>query len=167
METGLEMTDSSQADLGYVVQFQSIELGRLVRDNKRLNERIDHLLDDIRGLRELQRRDQQLREKEQSLREKDQTQRHEAQESMRELIEMAFILPKQPGLQAPATAKRKANAKTDSAPKLAAIHAGEAPRPEALEMQQPLFSERYRNAGGDGASQAAWPEIPAFLRRTN
>lgn len=159
------MTDSSQADLEYVVQFQSIELGRLVRDNKRLNERIDHLLGDIRGLRELQRREQLLRENEQSLREKDQTLRQEAQASMKEMIEMAFILPKQPGLQAPA--KMKAPAKTDSAPKIAAIHRGAAPKPVPRETQQPLFSERYRNVGGAGTSQAAWPEIPEFLRRTN
>ncbi len=160
------MTDNTHADLGYVVQFQSIELGRLVRDNKRLNERIDHLLDDIRALRELQHREQKLREREQSLREKDQAQRQEAQESMREMIEMAFILPKKVQGQAPANmeAGSKSKSRTESAPELAAIHRGEQTKPALAAVQQPLFSERYRNVG---ASQAAWPEIPAFLRRTN
>jgi len=170
------MTDTTQTDLGSVVQFQSIELSRLVRDNKRLNERVDLLLDDIRALRELQRRDQRLRAKELLLREKDQVLHQGAQESIREMIEMAFILPKQSPLTAPvkAAAKKKAKTKTksaakktESAPELAAIHRNEGPETVPPVVKEPLFAERYRQAGKNGSGQAAWPEIPSFLRRTS
>ncbi len=168
------MTDTSQTDLGSVVQFQSIELSRLVRDNKRLNERVDLLLDDIRALRELQRRDQRLRAKELSLREKDQTLHQGAQESIREMIEMAFILPKQSPLTAPvkvaATKKTKMKSvakQTGSASELAAIHRNEGPETVPPVVKEPLFAERYRQAGNNGTGQAAWPEIPSFLRRTS
>ena len=161
------MTTNNQADVGSVVQFQSIELSRLVKDNKRLNDRIDQLLDDIRGLRELQRRDQRLRAKELALREKDQALHQTAQESIRDMIDMAFILPKQPQLKAPASPSTKttAKAKTEAAPELAAIHRSEAPD-EVPAVQKTLFSERYRPTGKNGDGQAAWPEIPEFLRRT-
>ena len=164
------MTDTSQTDLGSVIQFQSIELGRLVRDNKRLNERVDRLLDDIRALRELQRRDQRLRAKELSLREKDQALHLGAQDSIREMIEMAFILPKKSQFQAPAKIAKKVKStaeKTEAAAKLAAIHRDEEPESVPPVVKEPLFSERYRQAGRDGAHQAGWPEIPSFLRRTS
>ncbi|MHA1567437.1 MAG: hypothetical protein ACTSX7_19170, partial [Alphaproteobacteria bacterium] len=106
------------------------------------------------------------------LREKDQILHQGAQESIREMIEMAFILPKQPRLKAPAKIVAKEKTKTslkkaESAPKLAAIHRNEGPDPVPPVVKEPLFSERYRQVGSDGAARAAWPEIPSFLRRTS
>jgi len=54
--------------LPVVVEFQKMELTRLLRDNERLNARLDQLMDEIRHLRDMQQREQVLRQQEQSLR---------------------------------------------------------------------------------------------------
>jgi hypothetical protein len=54
--------------LPVVVEFQKMELTRLLRDNERLNARLDQLMDEIRHLRDMQQREQVLRQQEQGLR---------------------------------------------------------------------------------------------------
>jgi hypothetical protein len=55
--------------LSVVVEFQKVELDRLLKDNRRLNERLDRLGEEIRHFREMQQREQILRQQEQNLRE--------------------------------------------------------------------------------------------------
>lgn len=55
--------------LSVVVEFQKVELDRLLKDNRRLNERLDHLGEEARHFREMQQREQILRQQEQKLRE--------------------------------------------------------------------------------------------------
>ncbi len=54
--------------LPVVVEFQKIELSRLLRDNARLNQRLDQIMDEFRHLREMQQREQVLRQQDQALR---------------------------------------------------------------------------------------------------
>ena len=63
-------TDRMPADgaLPVVVEFQKLELTRLLRENERLNTRLDQLFDEIRHLRDMQQREQVLRQQEQVLR---------------------------------------------------------------------------------------------------
>jgi len=56
------------ASLPIVVEFQKLELTRLLKDNERLNARLDQLMDEIRHLRDMQQREQVLRQQEQALR---------------------------------------------------------------------------------------------------
>ncbi len=58
--------------LPLVVEFQKVELSRLLRDNSRLNQRLDQLIDELRHLREMQQREQVLRQQEQALRQRTQ-----------------------------------------------------------------------------------------------
>jgi hypothetical protein len=55
-----------------VVEFQKVELTRLLRDNSRLNQRFDQLMEELRHLREMQQREQVLRQQDQALRQQDQ-----------------------------------------------------------------------------------------------
>ena len=54
--------------LPLVVEFQKVELSRLLRDNARLNQRFDRLMEELRHLREMQQREQVLRQRDQALR---------------------------------------------------------------------------------------------------
>ncbi len=56
--------------LPLVVEFQKVELSRLLRDNSRLNRRFDQLMDELRHLREMQQREQVLRQQDQALRQR-------------------------------------------------------------------------------------------------
>jgi TolA-binding protein len=58
--------------LPVIIEFQKIELTRLLRDNTRLNQRLDQLMDEIRYLREMQQREQVLRQQDQALRQQTQ-----------------------------------------------------------------------------------------------
>ncbi len=58
--------------LPVIVEFQKIELTRLLRDNTRLNRRLDQLMDEIRQLHEMQQREQVLRQQDQALRQQTQ-----------------------------------------------------------------------------------------------
>jgi len=58
--------------LPVVVEFQKMELTRLLRENERLNARLDQLFDEIRHLRDMQQREQILRQQEQALRRQNQ-----------------------------------------------------------------------------------------------
>jgi len=60
-------------DLGVVVEFQKIELDRVLRENERLNRRVEELLEELRHLREVQQREQILRQQDQTLRAQAQT----------------------------------------------------------------------------------------------
>ena len=51
-----------------VIEFQKVELTRLLKENGRLNQRFDRLMDELGHLRELQQREQVLRQQEQGLR---------------------------------------------------------------------------------------------------
>ncbi len=55
-----------------IVEFQKVELTRLLRDNTRLNQRLDQLMDEIRHLHEMQQREQVLRQQDQALRQQTQ-----------------------------------------------------------------------------------------------
>ena len=54
--------------LPVVVEFQKLELTRLLRENERLNTRLDQLFEETRRLRDMQQREQVLRQQEQTLR---------------------------------------------------------------------------------------------------
>ncbi len=58
--------------LPVIVEFQKVELTRLLRDNTRLNQRLDQLMDEIGHLREMQQREQVLRQQDQALRQQTQ-----------------------------------------------------------------------------------------------
>ena len=58
----------ADSTLPVVVEFQKMELTRLLRENERLNSRLDQLMDEIRHLRDMQQREQVLRQQEQGLR---------------------------------------------------------------------------------------------------
>ena len=51
-----------------VIEFQKVELTRLLKENGRLNRRFDRLMDELGHLREMQQREQVLRQQEQGLR---------------------------------------------------------------------------------------------------
>ncbi len=59
--------------LPVIVEFQKLELDRLLRDNTRLNHRLDQLIDELVHLREMQQREQVLRQQDQALRQQIQT----------------------------------------------------------------------------------------------
>ncbi|MHA1600676.1 MAG: hypothetical protein ACTSW2_07600 [Alphaproteobacteria bacterium] len=67
-------TDGAPVDgtLPVVVEFQKLELTRLLRENERLNSRLDQLFDEIRHLRDMQQREQVLRQQEQAMRRQNQ-----------------------------------------------------------------------------------------------
>ncbi len=58
--------------LPVIVEFQKIELTRLLRDNTRLNQRLDQLMDEVHHLIEMQQREQVLRQQDQALRQQTQ-----------------------------------------------------------------------------------------------
>jgi hypothetical protein len=59
---------NSQQSLAVVVEFQKVELDRLLRDNERLNRRLDQQSQDSRKILEMLQREQVLRQQEQGLR---------------------------------------------------------------------------------------------------
>jgi hypothetical protein len=65
---GVEPDSLPEQSLPVIVEFQKVELNRLLRDNTRLNRRLDQLMDEIRHLREMQQREQVLRQQDQVLR---------------------------------------------------------------------------------------------------
>ncbi len=65
--------DVAQRAWPVVVEFQKVELDRLLRENRRLNQRLDQLMEEMRHLREMQQREQVLRQQEQGLRQQLQT----------------------------------------------------------------------------------------------
>ncbi len=139
-------TDLAKVDLEAVVEIQTVELERLLRDNKRLNRRIDYLIEEVGGLRKLQAREQDLREKEHSLRERDHALHQEAQESMLGLVERAMILP----------SKRETGDTGSKA--LAEIHRD---APQDIDS----LRARYTDPQAQQQEDVAWPDIPTFLRR--
>lgn len=73
------MTGRTSQELELIIELQAIELKRHVRDNQRLNQRVDRLLDEVAGLQQMQRQEQILREKEQAL-------RHQTQKTINDLL---------------------------------------------------------------------------------
>jgi hypothetical protein len=123
-ENGTPVDDT----LPVVVEFQKMELTRLLRENERLNTRLDQLFDEIRHLRDMQQREQVLRQQEQALR--------------RQHQETLDRLTSRPALPPPSIAP--------SAP------AAEPPPPENTEQQPELVLTRTvvakdRTAKGFGA----------------
>ena len=55
------MTPANTSDLRAVVEFQAIELRRLIKDNERLNRRVDRLIDELAAHRALQGQEMTLR----------------------------------------------------------------------------------------------------------
>jgi hypothetical protein len=64
--------EPGEPSLPLVVEFQKVELSRLLRDNSRLNRRLDQFMDEMRHLREIQQREQVLRQQDQALRQRTQ-----------------------------------------------------------------------------------------------
>ncbi len=64
--------EPGEPSLPLVVEFQKVELSRLLRDNARLNQRLDQLMDELRHLREMQQREQVLRQQDQAQRQRTQ-----------------------------------------------------------------------------------------------
>ncbi len=64
--------EPGEPSLPLVVEFQKVELNRLLRDNSRLNQRLDQFMDEMRHLREMQQREQVLRQQDQALRQRTQ-----------------------------------------------------------------------------------------------
>lgn len=73
------MPEESSESVDPIVELQALELARLLRDNNRLNQRIDFLIGEIKWLRELQERELVLRESEQAMHRK-------AQDAIKSLI---------------------------------------------------------------------------------
>lgn len=71
-DPGAEPGGVPEQALPVIVEFQKVELTRLLRDNARLNQRLDQLMDEIRHLREMQQREQVLRQQDQALRQQTQ-----------------------------------------------------------------------------------------------
>ncbi len=68
LSTGQVDRIPSDGTLPVVVEFQKMELTRLLRENERLNTRLDQLFEETRRLRDMQQREQVLRQQEQTLR---------------------------------------------------------------------------------------------------
>ncbi len=64
--------EPGEPPLPLVVEFQKVELTRLLRDNSRLNRRLDQVMDELRHHREMQQREQVLRQQDQALRQRTQ-----------------------------------------------------------------------------------------------
>lgn len=79
---GALMNKLDREDLDPIVELQALELSRLMRENKRLNQRIDFLIDEITWLRRVQERELSLRESEHAM-------FREGQETVRLLIDDA------------------------------------------------------------------------------
>ncbi len=62
------MTPSNTQDLRAILEFQAIELRRLVKDNERLNKRVDRLIEELAAQRELQRQEITARREDQQSR---------------------------------------------------------------------------------------------------
>ncbi len=131
-----------EEDVNAVVEFQAIELERLLRDNQRLNKRIDYLIEEVGGLRRLQSREHALREREQDLRERDHALHQETQNSLVGFMEKA-ILPR---------------TKDAGSRALADIH--------RTPPDRMALSDRYTNIEAQRQPEKTWPDIPAFLRRS-
>ncbi len=65
--------ESGESSMPLVIEFQKVELSRLLRDNTRLNHRLDQMMEELRHLREMQQREQVLRQQDQTLRQRAQT----------------------------------------------------------------------------------------------
>lgn len=130
-----------ERDLNAVVEFQAVEMDRLLRDNQRLNKRVDYLIEEVGGLRQLQSREHALREREHNLRERDHALHQETQNSLLGFMEKA-ILP---------------HAKVNATHALADIH--------SAANDRKALRERYTNVEAQRQPEKAWPDIPSFLRR--
>lgn len=137
------MPEESSESVDPIVELQALELARLLRDNNRLNQRIDFLIGEIKWLRELQERELVLRESEQAMHRK-------AQDAIKSLIaDRAATGRIETGRTRPVgTVRDQAATETVLAESLAGF--AESP-PEAVEpADQP-------------AESADEPALPAFL----
>ena len=66
-------SEPGEPSMPLVIEFQKVELSRLLRDNTRLNNRLDQMMEELGHLREMQQREQVLRQQEQALRQRAQT----------------------------------------------------------------------------------------------
>jgi hypothetical protein len=110
---GSAAAEPGEPSLPLVVEFQKVELSRLLRDNSRLNQRFDQLMEELRHLREMQQREQVLRQQDQALRQQDQALRQQVQA----LIERLSAPPvSAPPLSAPLDSEAAASGKAPTAP---------------------------------------------------
>ncbi|RMD62082.1 MAG: hypothetical protein D6826_08280 [Alphaproteobacteria bacterium] len=120
--------------LDVVVEFQKVELDRLVHENERLNRRLDEQFAEMRHLRELLQREQVLRQQEQSLR-----------QQLQEILEH---LTRRPVLSAPAT---RVDARTEQGEQTGRVAQPEAAqtRPEASRAEDTASGSPQEGADGD------------------
>ncbi len=144
--------DPGEPSLPLVVEFQKIELSRLLRDNARLNRRLDNFMDELRHLREVQQREQVLRQQDQALWQKTQS-----------MIERLTAPP----VPAPAKFAMPPSAPPVHAPPVHGPLAPDPPAPGPLEPDPPAPDlARSRpidpGAGGAGAPPESPPTDPAY-----
>ena len=139
------MPEESSESVDPIVELQALELARLLRDNNRLNQRIDFLIGEIKWLRELQERELVLRESEQAMHRK-------AQDAIKSLIaDGAATGRTETGRTRPAgTVRDQAATETVLAESLAGF------------AEDPLEAEAAEPAD-QPAESADEPALPAFL----
>jgi hypothetical protein len=124
--------------LPVVVEFQKMELTRLLRENERLNARLDQLFDEIRHLRDMQQREQVLRQQEQAL-------RRQNQETLDRLTRQTALPPPQP----PARPDSPDDHDDPENPKAPEVHEHHEQRPE-LVLTRTVGARRAPDKQGPG-----------------
>jgi len=146
---------AQRAELAVVVEFQKIELDRILRENERLNRRIEDLLEELRHLREVQQREQILRQQDQNL-------QAQAQNILERLVGRVSL----PAPQVPPepTADAETAAPTSAEPRTAP------PSPQAAPAPERGLAETATPGPGAAAElateprAAAPPEVPSEPR---
>jgi hypothetical protein len=133
--------------LPIVVEFQRLELTRLLKENERLNARLDQLMDEIRHLRDMQQREQVLRQQDQSL-------RRQIQDTLDHLTQRLALPPPD---------KTPAKAPAEHPPSVRAPHPVDN-RPElVLTRMAPAAAPAGAKPGAGGRGNGQVPPGPAYL----
>ncbi len=137
-----------EPSLPLVVEFQKVELSRLLRDNARLNQRFDRLMEELSHLREMQQREQVLRQQDQSLR-----------QQIQDLL--GRLTPDGPALESPAAMANSPEAPAPETPPEAPAPETppEAPAPETPEPVAEAPNEEVAPLSESPDSYAYAPEV--------
>lgn len=124
--------------LSVVIEFQKIELSRVLRENRQLNQRVDQLLEELKHLRQMQQREQVLRQQEQVLRERLQG----LLDRLAERLALPAPAPSAPAPREPQTQPKPGDTDSPAGPAVAEP-SGERPVPPAADRrpQSPATSE--------------------------
>ncbi len=152
--------EPGEPSLPLVVEFQKVELSRLLRDNSRLNQRLDQLMDELRHLREMQQREQVLRQQDQAMRQQDQALRQRAQALIERLTAPPVPAPLAPESVLPASVPPvsvpPASAEPASGPPLSGPIGPEAAAPKNV----PTSPDAGPSASAAGPDSAAPGDVP-------